>query len=281
MDCGATKIDVEGVIIGHTFDKWTKHNDTQHVHYCECGETEYEDHDWDNGTITTPATYEQDGVKTYACSDCEATYTVVIPKPLDVYLFVVDDAGAVPGGTMQVKIQLKNNPGVAMMRLRISYDSSVLTLNQVDYNTDIGGTAQQPTFSNGYVTLLWYNGSANVEGDWVFATLSFTVKETATPGSRSDIVLTYNAEEVCDIEENNVVFSVDNGIASVLDHVPGDINGDNALTSKDLLRLARYFADWDVEVNDLAMDVNGDGDVNSKDLLRLARYLADWDVEIY
>ncbi len=280
-NCGAIKIETIEPIADHSFGNWTKHDDTQHTRSCECGETEYEDHDWDDGTITIPATYEQDGVKTYACLDCEATYTVVIPKPLDVYLFVVDDAGAVPGGTMQVKVQLKNNPGVAMMRLRISYDSSMLTLEQVTYNTEIGGTAQQPAFSDGYVTLLWYNDRANVEGDWVFATLSFTVKETATPGSTSDIILTYNAEEVCDIEENNVVFSINNGIASVLDHVPGDINGDNALTSKDLLRLARYFADWDVEVNELAMDVNGDGSVSSKDLLRLARYLAGWDVEIF
>lgn len=281
IECTATKIEEISPIEGHAFNKWTKHDDMQHVRTCECGETEYADHTWDDGTITTPATYEQEGVKTYACLDCEATYTVAIPKPVSVHLFVVDDASAVPGGTMQVNVRLENNPGIAMMRLKISYDSSMLTLDQVTYNTEIGGTATQPTISDGYVTLLWYNDSENVEGDWIFATLSFTVKETATVGSVSDIVLTYDAEEVCDIEENNVVFSIDNGSATVLDHVPGDINGDDGLTSKDLLRLARYFAGWDVEVNELALDINGDGTVNSKDLLRLARYLAGWDVEIH
>lgn len=280
-ECAATKTEEIPPIEGHTFGEWTKHDDTQHVHACECGETEYKDHIWDDGTITTPATYEQEGVKTYACLDCEATYTVAIPKPVSVHLFVVDDASAVPGGTMQVNVRLENNPGIAMMRLKISYDSAVLTLNQVTYNTEIGGTATQPTISDGYVTLLWYNDSENVEGDWIFATLSFTVKETATIGSVSDIILTYDAEEVCDIEENNVVFSIDNGSATVLDHVPGDINGDDGLTSKDLLRLARYFAGWDVDVNENALDINGDGNVNSKDLLRLARYLAGWDVDIY
>lgn len=280
-DCGATKLEAITPTTNHSFGSWTKHDETQHVHICECGETEYEDHSWDDGVITTPATYEQDGVKTYSCFDCEATYTAVIPKPLDIHLFVVDDAGAVPGGSMQVNVRLENNPGVALMRLKISYDSSMLTLDQVTYNTEIGGMTIEPVISNGYAILLWYNDSENVEGDWIFATLSFTVKESATVGSVSDIILTYDAEEVCDIEENNVVFSVDNGSASVLDHVPGDINGDGILTSKDLLRLARYFADWDVEVNEKALDVNGDGTVNSKDLLRLARYLAGWDVEIH
>ena len=280
-ECTATKTEEIPPIEGHTFGKWTKHNDAQHVRSCECGETEYADHNWDDGTITTPATYEKEGVRTYECLDCEATYTVVIPIPVSIHLFVVDDASAVPGGTMQVNVRLENNPGIAMMRLKISYDSSVLDLEQVNYNTEIGGTATQPTIYDGYVTLLWYNDSENVEGDWIFATLTFTVEDTAPVGSVSDIVLTYDAEEVCDIEENNIVFSIDNGSATVLDHVPGDINGDDGLTSKDLLRLARYFAGWEVEVNENALDINGDGNVNSKDLLRLARYLAGWDVEIH
>lgn len=280
-ECTATKTEDIPPIEGHTFGKWTKHDDAQHVRSCECGETEYADHNWDDGTITTPATYEKEGERTYTCLDCEATFTVAIPKPVSVHLFVVDDTSAVPGGTMQVNVRLENNPGIAMMRLKISYDSSVLTLNQVTYNAEIGGTATQPTISDGYVTLLWYNESENVEGDWIFATLTFTVKDTAPVGSVSDIVLTYDAEEVCDIEENNVVFSIDNGSATVLDHVPGDVNGDDGLTSKDLLRLARYFAGWEVEVNENALDINGDGNVNSKDLLRLARYLAGWDVEIH
>ena len=280
-ECSATKTEEIPPIEGHTFGKWTKHNDAQHVRSCECGETEYADHNWDDGTITTPATYEKEGERTYTCLDCEATYTVPIPIPVSIHLFVVDDASAVPGGTMRVNVRLENNPGIAMMRLKISYDSSVLDLEQVNYNTEIGGTATQPTIYDGYVTLLWYNDSENVEGDWIFATLTFTVKDTAPVGSVSDIVLTYDAEEVCDIEENNIVFSIDNGSATVLDHVPGDINGDDGLTSKDLLRLARYFAGWDVEVNENALDINGDGNVNSKDLLRLARYLAGWDVEIY
>ncbi len=280
-DCGATKIERINPTANHSFGGWEKLDETQHIRICECGKTESKDHSWDDGTITTPATYEKDGVKTYMCSECEATYTVVIPKPLDIHLFVIDDAGTIPGGSMQVNVRLENNPGVAMMRLKISYDSSVLTLDQVTYNADIGGTTIEPVIFDGYVILLWYNDSENVAGDWIFATLSFTVKETVTVGSVSDIILTYDAEEVCDIEENNIVFFADNGSASVLDHVPGDTNGDCGLNSKDLLRLARYFAGWDVEVNENALDVNGDGTVNSKDLLRLARYLAGWDVEIH
>lgn len=279
--CGATRTEQVAKLTTHTYSAWTKYDEKQHYHTCECGDMEYEDHSWDDGTITMPATYENDGVKTYTCSACGAKYTSVIPKPESVHTLIIDGAGAMPGGTVQINVRLEKNPGVAMLRLKLSYDSSVLKLNKVEYNEAIGGTATQPSSTDGSVILLWYNDSQNVEGDWIFATLTFTIDESAKAGTTSNIVLTYDAEEVCDIEENNVVFSIENGMVSVWDHIAGDINGDGELTSKDLLRLARYFANWDVEVNEKALDVNNDGVSNSKDLLRLARYLADWDVEIY
>ena len=64
-------------------------------------------------------------------------------------------------------------------------------------------------------------------------------------------------------------------------HIPGDINGDEAVNNKDLTRLFQYLSDWDVSVNKDALDVNGDGSVNNKDLTRLFQYLSDWDVEIF
>ena len=279
--CGATKTEAIDRITEHSFGDWTSYDNAQHSRTCECGEIEYADHEWDEGTITIPATYERDGEKTYTCLTCGATYTSVIPKPESPHEIILDDGRSIPGGTVKVNVRLEGNSGVAMMRLKVSYDSSVLTLDRITYNTDIGGATADPAFFDGYAVLLWYNESENSYGDWTFATLTFTVNPEATPNTTSEIVLTYDADEVCDIEENNVVFSVENGVVSILDHVPGDITGDKVLNSKDVLRVARYFSGWDVEVNELALDVNGDGKVNSKDLLRLARYLAGWDVEIY
>ncbi len=60
-------------------------------------------------------------------------------------------------------------------------------------------------------------------------------------------------------------------------YIPGDINGDGEVTSKDLTALRRYLADWDIEVNEAALDVNADNEVSGKDATYLARYLADWN----
>ena len=38
------------------------------------------EHSWDSGVITTPATTEKEGVKTYICTVCKATKTEAVPK---------------------------------------------------------------------------------------------------------------------------------------------------------------------------------------------------------
>ena len=42
--------------------------------------TEPLDHDWDNGTVTTPATEDARGLMTYSCKRCDATKTKIIPR---------------------------------------------------------------------------------------------------------------------------------------------------------------------------------------------------------
>lgn len=66
----------------------------------------------------------------------------------------------------------------------------------------------------------------------------------------------------------------------LVSYVPGDCNGDGKVTKADLLRLQKYLAKWDVEIDIAAADCNGDGAVTKADLLRLQKYLAGWDVKL-
>ena len=66
----------------------------------------------------------------------------------------------------------------------------------------------------------------------------------------------------------------------LVSYVPGDCNGDGKVTKADLLRLQKYLAKWDVEIDKAAADCNGDGKVTKADLLRLQKYLAGWDVKL-
>ena len=69
--------------LGHDYQTEWSHDESKHWHACKnegCNEKDsYAGHDWDNGAITTLATCEGEGVKTYTCTTCKATKTEEVP----------------------------------------------------------------------------------------------------------------------------------------------------------------------------------------------------------
>ena len=57
----------------------------------------------------------------------------------------------------------------------------------------------------------------------------------------------------------------------------GDANNSQNITLDDVVVLAQYVAEWDIECNEAALDVNGDGVVNLDDIVHLAQYVAEWE----
>ena len=60
--------------------------------------------------------------------------------------------------------------------------------------------------------------------------------------------------------------------------VPGDVNEDGKINSRDALAVLRYAAGQDVSINTANADVNEDGKINSRDALAILRYAAGQDV---
>ena len=124
---------------------------------------------------------------------------------------IVSNATASAGATnVNVTIALKNNPGVALMDFKVSYDSDILTLTKMEFHSEFGGTGTSPSRLNSPVTVLWYNGSSNSIDDMVFVTLTFSVASNAVSGD-SDITVSYVEDGICDIYEENVAFDIING----------------------------------------------------------------------
>jgi uncharacterized protein YjdB len=67
-------------------------------------------------------------------------------------------------------------------------------------------------------------------------------------------------------------------VAKEAEHIPGDINNDGEVDTKDLVRLMKRIAQGD---EDTTLDVSGDGKVDSEDVRRLMQYLADPTTEIH
>ena len=127
--------------------------------------------------------------------------------------FVVDSVSVQPGESVDVTISVKNNPGIASIKLNVAYDSN-LTLDKITYNNAINGMFMQPQKLTSPVVLNWFNGVANSEGDWVFATLSFTVSSAAAVGTYP-ISVTYDENDVYNIDENNLAFGIENGAVTI------------------------------------------------------------------
>ena len=285
--CKATKTEEIPKLAKHTYGVWAKLNDGQHQKVCICGDTVVEDHSWDEGVTTIPATYTADGIMTYTCNDCKATYTEIIPKlsiSADTIAITVDDASATIGKSLSIDIKLANNPGVTSVRVAVHYDSNLLKLTNVSYNSAMGGQAVAPedyNVLNDTVVLYWIDGFNNYTDDGNFVTLTFDIGEHATVGTQTEISVTYESDDIYDVNDDNVTFAIKAGNITFVNYLPGDINGDGVVNTKDTTRLMRYFAGWNVEVVEDTLDVNGDGAINTKDTTHLMRYLAGWDINIY
>ncbi len=82
--CGKTKTEAIPKLVHNYSTEWSK-DATKHWHACtdsgyETLKKDEADHTWNAGEVTTAATFEATGVKTFACTVCGQTKTEAIPK---------------------------------------------------------------------------------------------------------------------------------------------------------------------------------------------------------
>ena len=142
----------------------------------------------------------------------EATAPAPDPEPeITEPTIVVSSANATAGATnVEVTLALKNNPGVALLDIKVMFDADILTLTNITYNSEFGGSGTTPNHLGNPAQILWYNGSENIEEDMVFVTLTFSISENATTGD-SDIIVTYSPSGICNWNEDDVAFDTING----------------------------------------------------------------------
>lgn len=228
----------------------------------------------ETGSKTVTISY-QGRQATLVCNVSEKTI------PEDAPQIVVESKTATIGQTVTVVISMKNNPGVAAMSFDISYDESKLELLSVTENDVLGGIVVPPESMSSPATVAWLSGAEDYTVSEIdMWTLTFRVKDSENSGA-TEITVSYEEGNITNQKGENVDFYVSNGTLNLVNHVPGDVNGDLATNMKDVVLLMQYVAKWDVSVNEASLDVNADGSVNMKDVVLLMQYVAKWDVIIY
>ena len=226
-----------------------------------------------------PPTENSQGYTLHACSVCgdnyKDHYTDYVGE--DVPQIIIENKTATAGETVTVNLFVKNNPGFNAASFKIDYDTTSLHLIGAELSEEFSSGT---TVSYDNLPYLTFFRGGNISSDTNMLTLTFAVLDTASAGD-AYISLLYEEGNISNIDEESINFKVVDGKIMVTDYLPGDINGDGSVNTKDLTRLLRYINHEDVECTEKALDVNGDGRVNSKDLTRLLKYINHEDVEIF
>ena len=124
---------------------------------------------------------------------------------------------AQPGDTVDVTVNIANNPGVTSVLLTIGFDSSALTLTGVTDGGILGSAFHSNNYKNPY-TLSWANDTAttNITNNGTTVTLKFKVADNATVKKYS-ITVSYDVDnyEVIDKDMNPISFGLVNGSIDV------------------------------------------------------------------
>ena len=198
-------------------------------------------------------------------------------------VLVIDDVKGIAGDYIDVPVRIVNNPGIASFALSISYDSTKLTPVSYtagdEYSTMLSNMDQNVNSSP--LRFQWDNMS-DVKTDGIIFTIRFAVVK-GQPSSDSEITISYNNEDICNFELENINPRIDNGNVAITYVKKGDMSNDGAIAARDVLMLRRIVAGYGSELTDeerYAADVFADGIINNKDVLLIRQYVAGYDVTL-
>lgn len=201
----------------------------------------------------------------------------IIADALNAAIITVESVNAVPGSNVEVDINVKNNPGIMAANFTVTYDEG-LTLVDSKSGEAFGALSMTtPESYNSPCKFAWdaLDLADDDIKDGTILTLTFSVDESVSANSKLNVKLSYQNGNIIDSDLNDIPVTINNGSVTIIDYIPGDINGDETVDLKDVTFVRRLVTGYSVTANKLAADVNGDGEVTMKDVVLIRRYVVD------
>ena len=231
-----------------------------------------------DGTVT--AVKAGTATITASAGDKSACCTVTVqavpaPDPTAPQI-VIEDLRVTQGETFTVPVVLKNNPGIAGFNLQLSYDTAMLEL--IDKAAGDFTGLQFSSLDAMPFRFNWDGGTEENTGT-VAAVLTFRAKADAE--GTTALALSFGNQELpYDALLTDIPFTAVGGEVEIRSFLPGDANGDGAITMKDSTTVRQHLAGWTVTLAEAAADANGDGAITMKDSTIIRQYLAGWPVTL-
>ncbi|MBQ6824068.1 MAG: hypothetical protein IJP27_05410 [Clostridia bacterium] len=284
----------DGVYTEHTADRKGYTTFTCECEYSYEVEEEEVTHIWDDEAavidkypsyVTDEMTEEEkaacNGVAKVPCSACGVTKDVVIPALTGAGIQVNVPGKVDAGDTVEITLDLVNNPGVAGLTVKVTYDAENLTLLGVE-NGDKFGLAQIADAENGEIMMSFVNVT-NITEDGAFVTLTFQVKEDVEGKFPGEVELSKSPAGdpadtgASDYNGNYVELGGSGAFIEIADFIWGDVNDDGVADGIDAVLIMQYAA-GSITLEDLAKpqagDTNGDNIVDGVDAVLIMQYAA-------
>ena len=206
-----------------------------------------------------------------------------MPEPLKAQISA-EEAACKVGNTVRIPISLTNNPGMASLKLELSYDTDVFEFISAESGKVFPSSSFRApsTDETDAKVLLWNNSTIkeNITSNGRLAFVTFRIKDDAQTGKYT-VSLLCNAENKDAININGQAVPIQASDISIIanDFEYGDLDDNGRVDASDVLQLERYLAKWSAysSINVDTADVDGDGVVSLRDVTILERHIAGWE----
>ena len=203
--------------------------------------------------------------------------TSIIASAANAATVTVESVNAVPGSNVEVNIYVKNNPGILAANFTVTYDKGLTLIDSKSGDAFSALSMTKPENYNSPCKFGWDAleiADKDIK-DGTILTLTFSVDKGVSANSKLNVKLSYQNGNIIDSDLNDIPVTINNGSVTIIDYIPGDINGDGTIDLKDVTLVRRLVTGYSVTANKLAADVNGDGEITMKDVVLIRRYVVD------
>lgn len=203
-----------------------------------------------------------------------------VTAEIDSPTITVGSVTDVAGSTVIIPVTVENNPGILGATLQLTYDEGLTLVDATNGDAFSVLDLTKPQTYDSPCKFVWDELDVAPEDvkDGTILNLEFAVSENAISGKEYKIGLSYSKNSIVDRDLNSIDVTIVNGSINVINYIPGDLDGDNDVNTRDAILLRRYLADYPLNINKAAADVNADGDITTADSILIRRYLAGWEV---
>ena len=229
----------------------------------------------ESGTLTFKAPAEAGNYEfrmfdndNYDPSLATSNTVAVSASPVSTRSLVIPEVAAESGESVTVPISIDDASGLAGADITVTYNSSILTVDQVKSTTLSAGINLVPNTNTPGKIILRMAGSAITSGSGALVDMIFTVSSSISEDTETPV--SFESAEAYDANGQNIPVSTQNGKVKITSpRKKGDVNNDRKINAADAILALRISAELKPATPEefWAADMNGDGKVGSNDAI--------------